>query len=204
MKRRLFGYKISDVNTIISALREENESLNATIAMLQSQIKNNIGEKNAKFLLLEDELETLKSNLLRANIEKEELLDQITSLKSKNQTFSVSNDEVAATIEEYDNPPSIPSVVKNSKTLYVGHNNYNVELINIDSNVSVTYKSTNNKVVSVNSKGFVKPISKGNAYIIVSISQNNKIYVYKVFISVKKTHIPMSRVKRSNKSLRKR
>lgn len=107
MKRRLFGYKISDVNTIISALREENESLNATIAMLQSQIKNNIGEKNAKFLLLEDELETLKSNLLRANIEKEELLDQITSLKSKNQTFSVSNDEVAATIEEYDNPPRI-------------------------------------------------------------------------------------------------
>lgn len=88
MKKVLFGYKISDVKVILDSLRDENVSLNATITTLKTQIKNNVGDVSAKSMLLEDELSKSDKELMKLNKEREDLLNQISSLtKEKDNLY---------------------------------------------------------------------------------------------------------------------
>jgi len=71
---------------MINSLREENESLNATITTLNTQIKN--GEAtSAKVNLLEAEIETLKK-------QNAELAKQVEDLNSQNQALNKENTEL--------------------------------------------------------------------------------------------------------------
>lgn len=107
MKKSLFGYKTSEVDIIIEALREENESLNSKIITLQNQIKNNIGEKNAKSILLEENIKKLERDNLKINMEKEALIDHISSfaneyeaLMKKNTDLPIFNEYIYKIINE--------------------------------------------------------------------------------------------------------
>lgn len=94
MKKSLFGYKIAEVNVIIDALREENESLNATITTLKTQIKNTIGQKSAKSILVEEDLKKLETDLIKINKEKAELLVQISTLTKEFEVLYQQNKEL--------------------------------------------------------------------------------------------------------------
>ncbi len=94
MKKSLFGYNISEANITLNALREENESLNASIIALKTQIKNSASEENAKVSLLENEIIKNKEALQNATDEKRALLSQIavlssdvTELRKENETL---------------------------------------------------------------------------------------------------------------------
>ena len=56
MKKSLFGYNVSETDITLNALREENESLNAAIIDLKTQIKNIASEENVKVSLLENKI----------------------------------------------------------------------------------------------------------------------------------------------------
>ncbi len=111
MKKSLFGYKVSEVNVTLSTLREENESLNATIATLKTQMKNGANGNGAKISLLEADLKKSEEELIRVNEEKNELLSTISSLTTELEAlkqehkitlYSVSNkaEEAQASEEE--------------------------------------------------------------------------------------------------------
>lgn len=83
MKKSLFGYKISETDITLNALREENESLNAAIIDLKTQIKNIASEENAKISLLENKIIKNNEAMQNAANEKRELLSQIAMLSEK-------------------------------------------------------------------------------------------------------------------------
>ena len=94
MKRSLLGYKVSEVNAVLDALREENEALNAAIITLKTQVKNNAIEKSAKSILLEEELEQCKKKLIVLNqkidlleLQNEEYLIKIEALTNENKSL---------------------------------------------------------------------------------------------------------------------
>lgn len=87
MKKGFLGYKVSEVDVIINALREENESLNATITILKTQIKNS-ETNSAKTNLLEADIRTLEENLKILNEENSGLSAQISSLSEKTESPS--------------------------------------------------------------------------------------------------------------------
>ncbi|TCL58110.1 hypothetical protein EDD76_107226 [Kineothrix alysoides] len=80
MKKSLFGYNISEADITLNALREENESLNASIIALKTQIKNSTSEENVKLSLLQNEIIKNKEALQNALDEKRVLLSQIAVL----------------------------------------------------------------------------------------------------------------------------
>lgn len=100
MKKRLFGYRISDVDMVLDALREENESLNSTIITLQNQIKNNLSEKNAKFIFLEDDFKKLEKDNLQINIEKDELTKQVIALTKEIEAIKLQNNELTSLLSK--------------------------------------------------------------------------------------------------------
>lgn len=89
MKKQLFGYNTSETKVIINALREENESLNATIATLKTQIKNNVGEKNAKYILLDEKIKAQENELLNLSAINQELINKNEALVKKNRDLSM-------------------------------------------------------------------------------------------------------------------
>ena len=100
MKKRLFGYRISDVDMVLDALREENESLNSTIITLQNQIKNNLSEKNAKFIFLEDDFKKLEKDNLQINMEKDELTKQVIALTKEIEAIKLQNNELTSLLSK--------------------------------------------------------------------------------------------------------
>lgn len=83
MKKSLFGYKVSETDITLNALREENESLNAAIIDLKIQIKNIASEENVKVSLLENKIIKNNEALQNAANEKRELLSQIAMLSEE-------------------------------------------------------------------------------------------------------------------------
>ncbi len=83
MKKSLFGYNVSETDITLNALREENESLNAAIIDLKTQIKNIASEENVKVSLLENKIIKNNEALQNAAIEKRELLSQIAMLSEE-------------------------------------------------------------------------------------------------------------------------
>ncbi|MDF2908116.1 MAG: hypothetical protein K0R34_3437 [Herbinix sp.] len=96
MKKSFLGYNISEVNVMLSALREENESLNATITTLKTQMKNGINGNGAKLNLLEDDLKKSEEELKKVSEEKEELISKITSLTNEVDVLKQQNTEIIA------------------------------------------------------------------------------------------------------------
>lgn len=98
MKKGLFGYKVSEVDVMMNTLREENESLNATITTLKTQIKNS-EICGAKANLLEDNLKSMEENLAQLTKEKNELLTQTTALSTEAEASKRQNADLMAQIE---------------------------------------------------------------------------------------------------------
>jgi chromosome segregation ATPase len=98
MKKGLFGYKVSEVDVMMNTLREENESLNATITTLKTQIKNS-EICGAKANLLEDNLKSMEENLAQLTKEKSELLSQTTALSTEAEASKQQNADLMAQIE---------------------------------------------------------------------------------------------------------
>lgn len=92
MKKQLYGYNISEVDATLNALIEENESLKATIVTLRTQIKNNVSEKNAKYLLLEEKIKMQEKELMKLS-----MANEIKTPATDNETDFM--DEVATTLE---------------------------------------------------------------------------------------------------------
>lgn len=85
-----------------------------------------------------------------------------------------------------------PTVTAKKKTLYVGYDTYKVEIKNLASKATVTYKSSNTKVATVNKSGVVKPIAAGTATITTTVKQNGKTYSLKTAITVEKPRIELT------------
>ena len=116
MKKGFFGYNVSEADTLLNALREENESLNATITTLKTQIKNN-ETSSAKANLLEVDLKSSEENLKQLNDEKNDLktyIEQLSDeknqliaqnavLTTKSEELSRQNDELIVKIEHIHN-----------------------------------------------------------------------------------------------------
>ncbi len=92
MKKSLLGYNISEANITLNALREENESLNAIIITMKTEMENIVSEGNTKVSLLEDELMKDKKALQNAVDEKRELLSQIAVLSEKIEALQDENE----------------------------------------------------------------------------------------------------------------
>lgn len=93
MKKSFWGYNVSEVDIIINTLREENESLNATITTLKTQIKNS-ETSGAKANLLEADLRMLEEDLNKLKEEKLELLSQISSFKEESEALKQQNESL--------------------------------------------------------------------------------------------------------------
>ncbi|MDD3174063.1 MAG: trypsin-like peptidase domain-containing protein [Herbinix sp.] len=99
---------------------------------------------------------------------------------------------VASNITVAEAAVTAPSVSEAKKTLYVGYDTYMIKFKNLTKNATVTYKSSNNKIASVSSKGIIKPIAAGSATIAVSVKQNNKSYNLKVSVTVDKPTVSVT------------
>ncbi len=80
MKKSFLGYSISEVDVMLSTLREENESLNTTITTLKTQMKNGVNGNGVKSNLLEADLKNSEDELKRVTEEKNELIYEISLL----------------------------------------------------------------------------------------------------------------------------
>ena len=99
MKKGFFGYNVSEVDVMVNSLREENESLNATITTLKTQIKNSeIG--GAKANLLEANLKSTEENLSQLTEEKNGLLSQISTLTADAKALELQNTQLKARMEQ--------------------------------------------------------------------------------------------------------
>ena len=96
MKKSLFGYNVSEVNVMINALREENESLNATITTLKTQMKNGLNGNGAKFTLLETDLKRNEEELKRVSQERDAFMIKISSLTKELEELRLQNAELIA------------------------------------------------------------------------------------------------------------
>jgi cell division protein FtsB len=96
MKKSLFGYNISEADITLNALREENESLNASIIALKTQIKNSASEENGKISLLENVNMKNKEALKNAADEKRSLLSQIAVLSKDVEELRKENETLRA------------------------------------------------------------------------------------------------------------
>lgn len=91
MRKQLYGYNISEVNSTIDALREEIDSLKAIIVTLKTRIKNNVSEKNAKYILLEERIKMQDKELMKLS-----MANEIYSHEADNEIYVM--DEVAAAL----------------------------------------------------------------------------------------------------------
>lgn len=103
MKKSLFGYNVSEVNTILDALREENKSLNSTITSLKVKIKNIDGDSNAKSIILEEDLKNYEENIVSLNTEKKDLKKKLNSLIEKYESSAKQIEELNNKIQYLHN-----------------------------------------------------------------------------------------------------
>ncbi len=99
MKKGFFGYNVSEVDVMLNTLREENESLNATITTLKAQIKNS-ETGGAKATLLEADLKSCEESIKQLNEEKQELKYQVSSLTAEYGVVNNKNAELIKKIEQ--------------------------------------------------------------------------------------------------------
>ena len=100
MKKVFWGYNISEVDVAIGALREENESLNATITTLKTHIKNIESGYSAKSKLLESNLKEKEGILRQTNDEKQKLEEQILELNNHiTEVTAHENNQSAAALD---------------------------------------------------------------------------------------------------------
>lgn len=103
MKKSLFGYNVSEVNTILDALREENKSLNSTITSLKVKIKNIDDDSNAKSIILEEDLKNYEENIVSLNTEKKDLKKKLNSLIEKYESSAKQIEELNNKIQYLHN-----------------------------------------------------------------------------------------------------
>ena len=87
-----------------------------------------------------------------------------------------------------------PVLTVSKKTIYVG-TDYQIRFKKLASAATVTYKSSNKKVATVNSKGLVTPVAKGTATLTVVIKQGGKSYTRKLALTVKNPYVRISNKK---------
>ena len=104
MKKSIFGYNTSEVNVMLSTLREENESLNTIITTLKTQMKNSVNGNGAKSNLLEADLKSSEEELKRISEEKNELISEISSLTKEVDALKQQNAELIAQTKQLHIP----------------------------------------------------------------------------------------------------
>lgn len=109
--------------------------------------------------------------------------------------FSVFLLVFAAILEPVSLQAAAPKVTVTKKTLYVGGENYQIKFKNLAKTAKVTYKSSNKKIATVNSKGSIKPVAKGSATITITMTQSGKTYTGKIVVTVKNPYISISNKK---------
>lgn len=85
-----------------------------------------------------------------------------------------------------------PTTMVSEKTLYVGYYDFTVKFKNLDKNAVVTYTTSNKAVVTVSTKGVIKPIAAGKATVTAKIKQNNNVYTSTIKVTVKKPSITIT------------
>lgn len=107
MRKNLFGYNISEVNITLSNIREENESLNATITSLKEHIKKLEAERDIKGNHSNVDYKSLEADLKKALEERDQLASKLAFEQAqkeiaatKLQTNSLST--TSSTDEEYE------------------------------------------------------------------------------------------------------
>lgn len=81
-----------------------------------------------------------------------------------------------------------PKLAETKKTLYIKSKyktTYNIEIKNLTSKATVTYKSSKKSVATVSKKGVVTPVKAGSATITATVKQNSKTYTLKLKVTVK-------------------
>ena len=84
---------------------------------------------------------------------------------------------------------NVPVLKESSATLYIKgkfKSEYQVNLENLSSDATVSYKSSDESTVTVNENGVLSPVKKGTASIEVNVNQNNKNYKLALDCTVKK------------------
>ena len=74
------------------------------------------------------------------------------------------------------NAASKPAMQKKKVTLYTNSEPYTIQINNLAKNATVTYKSSNKKIVTVSKKGVVTPVVAGKASVKATVKQNGKTY----------------------------
>lgn len=82
-----------------------------------------------------------------------------------------------------------PSVTTEKKTLYIGHNSYEIPIMLTSQNSSILYSSSNSKIAKVSKNGVVTPVNKGSVTITVKIKQDNYNFTYEIPITVSNPYI---------------
>lgn len=121
MKKSLFGYNVSETDITLNALREENESLNATIIDLKTQIKNIASEENVKVSLLENKIIKNNEALQNAANEKRELLSQIAMLSEEMGKLRNESEAMRIEIEAVAAEASAAAVESSSQIRTMAH-----------------------------------------------------------------------------------
>ncbi len=88
-----------------------------------------------------------------------------------------------------------PKVTVTKKTLYVGYESYQIKFKNLAKSAKVTYKSSDKKVATVDTKGVIKPVAKGTATVTATMKQDGKTYTGKIAVTVKEPYISISNKK---------
>lgn len=85
-----------------------------------------------------------------------------------------------------------PQLNETSKTLYMGFEDYVIQLEQLSEKAQVYYNSDTPEVAVVSSDGIISPIQKGEAIIYIHVVQDNMIYQYQIAISVKEPYLKLS------------
>ena len=89
------------------------------------------------------------------------------------------------------NAATKPAVSKKKVTLTTDSDPYTIQIKNLSEKATVTFKSSNKKIITVNKKtGVVKPVSAGKASVKATVKQNKKTYKLKTTFTVKKAEVP--------------
>ena len=78
-----------------------------------------------------------------------------------------------------------------SKTLYVGWESYYSEIFGVSEDASITFRSKNEKIATVDSEGVITPVKKGKTRIYADINENGKTSKCSIKITVAE---PFSRI----------
>jgi hypothetical protein len=81
--------------------------------------------------------------------------------------------------------PILPKVTVNRKTLYVGYQDYKINIKQLMETANVTYTTSDPEIASVNAEGSIHPVSKGKVIITVEVKQENNTYTDQISVTVK-------------------